>query len=971
MKTTEISIRRNKNDLKMVDEIWGSGVYNWKKKDPTKILHRSDMLLEKQLKATLAALKELNAAIAKLENSKSSTEKQNIMGDLTTLNRMIAHLRIVLDVLNKINKEIEFYRNKMNQAILNHQDDAELYRQRVRWLEQRLEKIVNENSSENMKKMFQKPGVLPPLPEPIQEKSAEGHTRASTSPPKSILLSDAQRSFLSKKAVTLADFPGRVTNNQDVADRYWREGHHRMSYSENMGQLLEDNPLSYHKIGLAIPATYVDRNIFSADSGRSSSLPWMSEQDPMKGNFDILRDDLERIRKRVHRIQEKIYVAANLSTNFETCSPESAVAKPQSREGLQSTPQTPGTANSQLEGQRVYSRSLTAGSLARISSSATPVSSTETFESSSIQPIQIETRNIMPLTRMNMSKTYPHVCDRWSGARPNENSIASQPTIVDQRDLQNKTKMKLFVAKRRKQHNQVVRDLITPSSVSSNRSFRKVGNTVRFVEKLKSSEGSALSQIQKDRLNQLLTTVSSSSRHEERVYAARSLSTLGVTASEEITPTLVEVLSNETNTQVRFEVAKALINLGDWHTSAINELTFHLQSGGQEVSLDVLEHIACSCNTSPLQLSVNEIPELRELVEVLHILAGTPDPEDEISFQAAVCLAEICGLYDDTSASISLSKLLSVIKHTTKWNWHAQALEALVRQLNCCHEPTLKAMVTQLNHATKWQDRLSAALLIAYCGPAKVFPVMNEDSIFNILDRKLWDDAKRDVRLGVSQAFTALGMRNRLLEVLDSRLDDNNPEVRSQAVMSMSAAGIRSDRTLRSLVEMLGLDSSDYVRLQIMRTFQALGITDIRVVRALREREKGGGPLSRQASKILAALDVRLTTGISSQTRSRSQERVKKSTSDSRMTTSSSWPSSPWGVNRDSVTRGSKWGNPLSATRGSSKARGSAYSSNPSYAYSSPQYEVISTAVQKPRASSIQRSAVASRMTIASVSTIF
>merc|ERR1712136_255398 len=72
--------------------------------------------------------------------------------------------------------------------------------------------------------------------------------------------------------------------------------------------------------------------------------------------------------------------------------------------------------------------------------------------------------------------------------------------------------------------------------------------------------------------------------------------------------------------------------------------------------------------------------------------------------------------------------------------------------------------------------------------------------------------------------------------------------------------GIKSDKTLRFLIEMLGLDSSDYVRLQIMRTFRDLELTDIRVLRALREREKGGGVLGFEASKILAANDYQATT---------------------------------------------------------------------------------------------------------------
>ena len=55
----------------------------------------------------------------------------------------------------------------------------------------------------------------------------------------------------------------------------------------------------------------------------------------------------------------------------------------------------------------------------------------------------------------------------------------------------------------------------------------------------------------------------------------------------------------------------------------------------------------------------------------------------------------------------------------------------------------------------------------------------------------------------------------RLMEDLDEQIRDASAEIRSCAVMAISAVGIKSDKSLRFLVEMLGLDSSDYVRLQV------------------------------------------------------------------------------------------------------------------------------------------------------------
>ena len=55
----------------------------------------------------------------------------------------------------------------------------------------------------------------------------------------------------------------------------------------------------------------------------------------------------------------------------------------------------------------------------------------------------------------------------------------------------------------------------------------------------------------------------------------------------------------------------------------------------------------------------------------------------------------------------------------------------------------------------------------------------------------------------------------RLTTKLDKMLDSRSSEARSQAVMAIAAVGIKSDKTLRVLIDVLGLDSSDYVRLQV------------------------------------------------------------------------------------------------------------------------------------------------------------
>jgi len=132
--------------------------------------------------------------------------------------------------------------------------------------------------------------------------------------------------------------------------------------------------------------------------------------------------------------------------------------------------------------------------------------------------------------------------------------------------------------------------------------------------------------------------------------------------------------------------------------------------------------------------------------------------------------------------------------------------------------------------------------------------VSSEDEIFNTLISKLWDEAKFEVRLGVSQTLSRLGLRLKLISELDKLLESGTSDNRSHAVVAISAVGIKNEKTLRILIEMLALDSSDYVKLQIMKTFEVLCISDLRAIRALKEKEKSETCLSSEATKVLKSI---------------------------------------------------------------------------------------------------------------------
>lgn len=68
--------------------------------------------------------------------------------------------------------------------------------------------------------------------------------------------------------------------------------------------------------------------------------------------------------------------------------------------------------------------------------------------------------------------------------------------------------------------------------------------------------------------------------------------------------------------------------------------------------------------------------------------------------------------------------------------------------------------------------------------------------------------------------------------------------------------GIKQPKVLRVLIEMLDLDPSDNVRREVIRAFGALQTTDKKIIRLIKERERGEGILAAEAKTVLKILEA-------------------------------------------------------------------------------------------------------------------
>ncbi|KAJ7376450.1 HEAT repeat containing 9 [Desmophyllum pertusum] len=174
--------------------------------------------------------------------------------------------------------------------------------------------------------------------------------------------------------------------------------------------------------------------------------------------------------------------------------------------------------------------------------------------------------------------------------------------------------------------------------------------------------------------------------------------------------------------------------------------------------------------------------------------------------------------------------------------------------MNCKDKLVVDALLQQLSTAHNWKLRMEAADLLIFIGARDVFKVISTDEVFDTLERLLWDHANKELRSKVSDAISSLDLRQRACQLVLRRLEDPAEEVRGRAVISLATLEMKGVKEMKALLDILELDSSVYVRIQVVRAFSHMEWNDPRILRSLREREKGEGTLATEARKLSRTL---------------------------------------------------------------------------------------------------------------------
>ncbi|CAL1526331.1 unnamed protein product [Lymnaea stagnalis] len=639
---------------------------------------------------------------------------------------------------------------------------------------------------------------------------------------------------------------------QDLATEYWHSEHHRFHYSEFAKAFTDFDPLSYHQVGLAVPGSFIQKTDINTEY---KELPWRVRR---KGSDikDVHRVALDKLASKIHGLYDKIYDAAQISVRSWNGSSNLSKETICSQGALKLESGTLVPIKTRVKYPQPLPRELSRSSINLI-------------KQHNFYPKPIPPPLILPITRTSPNKEFPRFASSF--CKPDPDSRKPAERIVDQHNLMEETRLVLYREKikstaqgaahlERKFQKMIESDGAT-NNKSSGKKLQTSLKAAVAVARLQSgkstwnlikpdSRGKQYPGLRWERVKTIVHIHLQSERVEERIDGARQLGLLRC-GDTMVSYALRERLQKDPEDRVRYEAAKSLILIGCWDEEVLECVLKYLILGNTEVRADLIQTII---NGKNVQYISKTLPSFSELAKVLSHICQNPDPDDMNSFIAAVCMGQLC-IKDEHAHK----RLVQAVEDSKDTHIKAQALEIIVKQLHFTDDSVIQHIENMLVESPVWSYRALACHLLVDLGSKHEYVIKHHEKIYQLLEKRLWDDPSMDVRRAAAKSLTALGMFSRACDNVIIKLEDVNEESRAQAVVAVGTLGMKNEKLIRFLLEMLELDSSDYVRLMIIRTFRVLKLADRRIIRSLKEREKLDGALGRECGKALKVLDEFVT----------------------------------------------------------------------------------------------------------------
>ncbi|XP_054832277.1 protein HEATR9 [Eublepharis macularius] len=433
--------------------------------------------------------------------------------------------------------------------------------------------------------------------------------------------------------------------------------------------------------------------------------------------------------------------------------------------------------------------------------------------------------------------TYPRPPSFWRKSTPAHHII--QPRIIEQPDPASLKRQCIYRKKLEKEKSKTLKkksDFLLLKFVK--------------VAKLKQKEIYPWNEkLKPERLKAVIKNLTSSVESEQ-LYAAQALGHLGV-AEEHIVSALYNTLQECESLPLKYEIARSLALLGCLEeTSVMKILIRHLKDVSLNRREDVLSALKVSLHAwSILPKYEHCIGAQSSLTRNLQRLVKLQEPTDNVSFNAAICLG-----YLDRSSSDAQMIMFRCLTQKD-WKKKMEALVMLVHHMNIVDAVIIHTVLEQLRCSPVYKHRADSAKLLTTIGLETIQQAHLEDRVFNVLLEKLYEEPLLVVRQSVALAVEELKMKKRVWDIVEKKLRDENEEARKQAVISLGVLGLRHKNVFFTLLEMLDLDTSEEVRIQVSKTFSTLGMNNIHVRKSLKNKAQTDGTLARECAKALKILD--------------------------------------------------------------------------------------------------------------------
>lgn len=641
--------------------------------------------------------------------------------------------------------------------------------------------------------------------------------------------------ILNEEDDDMNDDHGNDDDSQDMVAEYWSSDHHKFDWSGYMQNL---DPLSWHSLGLSVPESFLSKERPNFEP----ELPW--KEKPMKVNsvIDVHKIALDKLLLRLHKMYESISQATQSTIDHARI--DEKIETVMGKLELE-VDQVPGSAMEKRQSSEpLISKQVSHVSLPQIRS---PVARQKSFISMEKYPVTIHKPTATRTTRQNRRKLYPQHSLAWCGQTEVGHRM---PQIIQAKPKPKLQKRKSVVQSRYKNLPKQESSKNEPQSSEVDLSKTpewKAAMLIRVVTAFKgfNSEGPLMDR-ESPKWKRIETLLGEDGlMSPNATIAAESAKALGLLKCREkdVVDTLSHVIKLHGNAKVCYEASKALILLGTWDPHAMTVITQYIKLGNKDIVVELLSTMTKARDIAFVDKSTTEF---KEMVNLLIFTIKTQSPE--LAFHAAVSLGRLC-VVEPVSKSYLISRLPDLTSSDK-----GEALYVLIKQMNCKEMLVIDALLEQLSTAYNWKLRLEAADLLIYIGAGDMFKVKSPEQVFDILETLLWDHANKELRAKVSEVLSSLDLRQKANQLILRRLEDSAEEVRARAVISLGTLKMKGVKEMKALLDILELDSSVYVRIQVVRAFGNMEWSDPRILRSLREREKGEGTLAKEARKALAYL---------------------------------------------------------------------------------------------------------------------